>query len=112
MYDLVGEQIRESSMQGSSSGCSTAERDDQLPVRGRAGVRFRSEPIPLGGGLTSMVIQTRQPCARDKTEAKDSGAVVSGETRPSRGWAFRSSPAKTLGVISLESLRRMHSRIR
>jgi len=73
------------------------------------GERFHSEPLPLGSGLTSKVIQSRKPMLlHTAQEAFEQGAIV--DEIPAESWVGVPILAgeRVLGVIALES-RRPHA---
>jgi GAF domain-containing protein/CheY-like chemotaxis protein len=111
IIELVGERV---SHMFDSADMFVATYDDETQLISfeyeiANGERFHSEPLPLGPGLTSIVIKGRQPVLiHTAAEAYERGAIA--DQIPAESWLGVPILAgeRVLGVIALES-RRQHA---
>jgi GAF domain-containing protein/DNA-binding response OmpR family regulator len=76
-----------------------------FPYEIAAGERYRSDPIPLGQGLTSKVLETRQPLLiRTQSEGTAAGMLAIGPTSESWLGVPILSGDRVIGAIVIESL--------
>ncbi|HET9613616.1 MAG TPA: GAF domain-containing protein, partial [Candidatus Limnocylindrales bacterium] len=106
IVDLVGEKVR-SIFTSNALFIALHDRDTDIirfPYE-FAGERYHSEPMPLGEGITSIVIRSRKPLRfGSSAESSASGAVTTGEFQ-TESWLGVPILAgdRVLGVIALES---------
>ncbi len=106
--EVVGERVR-SLFEANSIFIALYDQPNGMisfPYEVEEGTRYHSEPMQLGEGLTSIVIESRQPLVIGTAAESDAKGAVTAGDYPTESWLGVPILAgdRVLGVMALESL--------